>query len=168
MIETFSNLLREYFKQKKSVPEFVRDNYLPHEYQTKDRTIRRYLSGEVVPQYSAAKDLIDKLDINISEEDLITILNYSKSERETTIDYKHSYVFEKISARLSDLFKDSDMTEYEKQRMFDDRVNETTEGDIKKYLITLIEYDLENRPENIFGNGSQKSSNSDNEGEEKK
>ena len=41
--------------------------------------------------------------------------------------------------------------------MFTERVNEATAGDVKKYLIALVEYDLENRPENIFGNRSQKS-----------
>lgn len=167
MIETFSNLLRDYFKQKKSIPEFVRENYPLHEYQTKDRTIRRYLSGEVVPQYSAAKDLVDKLDISISEEDLIKILNYSKSERETVIDYKHSYIFEKISARSNDLFKDSDMTEYEKQRLFKDRVDEvTTDGNIREYLVKLIEYDLENNIEfDKWGTVPQLADNSKTEGE---
>ncbi|MBQ6148477.1 MAG: hypothetical protein IJI83_02910 [Oscillospiraceae bacterium] len=157
MIESFSNLINQYFKQKKTIPEFVRENYSPHEYATKDRTIRRYLSGEVVPQYHAAKELVEKLDIEISENELMEILNYSRTERETNIDYKHSYLFEKISARTTDLFKDSDYLEYEIQNMFTERVNEATAGDVKKYLIALVEYDLENRPENIFGNRSQKS-----------
>ena len=91
MIESFSNLINQYFKQKKTIPEFVRENYSPHEYATKDRTIRRYLSGEVVPQYHAAKELVEKLDIEISENELMEILNYSRTERETNIDYKHSY-----------------------------------------------------------------------------
>lgn len=144
MIETFGNLIKDYFKQKKTIPEFVRDNYLPGEYGTRDRTIRRYLTGEVVPQYNAARELVDKLGIEISEDDLMKILDYSRSERETNISYKHSYLFEKVSARTADLFKDSDYMEYEKRNMFDERVNEAGEGDIKKYLIKLIEYDLEN------------------------
>ena len=155
MIETFGKLIGEFFRQKKTIPEFVRENYPSSEERTKIRTIRRYLSEEVVPQYSAARELIDLLGIDISEEDLISILNYSRNEREASVNYKHSYLFEKISARVEDIFKNSDVMAYEKQNMFVSRVNEVADGNIKNYLIKLIEYDLENNVSfSEMGNGS--------------
>ncbi len=156
MIETFSNLIKDYFQDKKTIPEFVRENYPLNEEKTRDRAIRRYLSGEVVPQYSAARDLVDKLNIEISEEELMTVLNYSKTERETILDYKHSYLFEKISVRTGDIYKNSDIMEYERQRMFDERVGLVSGGNAKEYIIKLIEYDLQNEIDLDFGNGSQK------------
>ena len=155
MKETFNRLIGDYFQQKRTIPDFVRE-YYPNDYASKDRAIRRYLTGEVVPQYSIARDLIDKMEIDISEDELIGVLDYSKTVRSTYTSYKHSYLFEKVSLREEELFKDSNYLSYEKQHLFTQRVNEIGEGNIKKYLIKLIEYDLEYNIESDFGNGSQK------------
>ena len=59
------------------------------------------------------------------------------------------------------------MTEYEKQRLFKDRVDEvTTDGNIREYLVKLIEYDLENNIEfDKWGTVPQLADNSKTEGE---
>ena len=115
MLETFGRLIEQYFREKGSIPRF-----------------------------SAAKELVDKLNIKISDEELLSILEFSASEKSVRVNYKHSYLFEKISLRTSDLYKDSGMMDHEIQNMFTERINDVSGGNIKEYLVNLIEYDLEN------------------------
>jgi len=144
MLETFGRLIEQYFREKGSIPDFVRENYPSNEEAARIRTIRRYVSDEMVPRFSAAKELVDKLNIKISDEELLSILEFSASEKSVRVNYKHSYLFEKISLRTSDLYKDSGMMDHEIQNMFTERINDVSGGNIKEYLVNLIEYDLEN------------------------
>lgn len=147
-IETFSKLIVNSFTDKNSITMFVRENYpeMDEKQQiSKIRNIRRYVESSVVPPYQVAKELLEKLEIDVSEDDLINILNYSKEERDADLRYKQTLFIENMNIKYDEIFVDMNLSLVDKERIIRDRINMIDVNDsIKKYVIKLIEKDVEN------------------------
>ena len=147
-IETFSKLIVNSFTDKNSITLFVRTNYpeMDEKQQiSKIRNIRRYVESSVVPPYQVAKDILEKLEIDVSEDDLINILNYSKEERDADLRYKQTLFIENMNIKYDEIFVDMNLSLVDKERIIRDRINMIDVNDsIKKYVIKLIEKDVEN------------------------
>ena len=147
--KTFSELIASYFVFRTSILVFVKDNYknlTENEIKNKARLIRKYVNGSVVPNYVSARDITNKLKIDINERDLLDILEYSKNEKEVDEIY-NTYLIKNINIKYNEILIDKGMSYYDKQQLLQNRinkicVNKSGKQAEKEYLIKLIENDL--------------------------
>lgn len=146
-LETFSKLIADSFIDKKSIPLFVKDNFNDDEKTQKSiiRSIRRYVDGTVIPSYEKARELVDKLNIIINEQELMEVLEYSKTEKDLDVRYREPRCIVDLNIKYSELFKGRNLSISDKDRMLISRIESVcSKKSIKEYIIKLIENDLEN------------------------
>lgn len=145
---TFNKLISESFLNHNSITLFVRKNYKHEDERTQCsliRSIRRYVEGSVVPSYSKARELLNALDIEISEQELMDMLDYSAIKKNTEIRYREPSFISALTIKYNELFQDRKLSISDKDDLIKERINEICDKpNVKEYIIKLIENDLDN------------------------
>lgn len=143
MIKTFSEIVSQKFMLKNTIPDFVRANFPNRNSENMIRMIRRYVSGEQVPPYNTAREILTKLGEKYNERELMDILEYSRTVRSTSIEYRQALIIDRLNIKYQDLFIGNNMSMADKDGQITKRIEETTKSKtIKEYVIRLIEKDL--------------------------
>lgn len=146
-MRSFDEILNDALLSYESVPDFVRQNFPSTIFETKCRTIRRYQMCEVVPKYDAARDLLERLAVPCSEQELIAALTLSKEKRiKTSERYHEPLLIKQLNVRFSDFFKGQGYSIADKDVLVSERIHETTKnGTQTEYIVRLIEVDVNKR-----------------------
>lgn len=149
-MELFSDVIFPFFQKRGSTREYV-NTFYPElvelkDIRTKERKIRRYLSNQSIPPYQEAKTMLLNLGVTISEEELLVLLESTKSSINTKdfLGSRPNLLIESINITYSDIKDDLPDVQYgEIKMMIQDRINTTTKNHTsKEYLTKLIAKDL--------------------------
>lgn len=140
-ITTFSQILAGYFYKRGSLDAFVRENYPYENPFSKYCKIRRYITGERVPSYLDAKDLLDLLKYDIEEAELREILKVSKEEKTTV--YENDKFARRIDISYSELSKKTGIPKEDLILFLDSQLKEYNCENVKEYLTALILENIE-------------------------
>lgn len=146
-LRSFDEILNDALLSYESVPEFVRQNYPAANFDTKTRTIRRYQMCEVIPKFDAARELLERLNVQCSEADLVAALTLSKEKRIRTSErYHEPLLIKQCNVKASDCFKGQGYSLADKDSLVAERIAETTKtGTQSEYIARLIENDVNKR-----------------------
>ena len=138
--ENFSQMMAGYFYKRGSLLNFVKDKYPYDDAKLKYRSLKRYLDGERVPSFQDAKQLLLDMGIELSEQELLEVLELSNQEKESR--YKKQAIVSGITIKFDDIFKDLDLETDEKILILKNRVEKMSCKTNKEYIIKLIEKDI--------------------------
>ena len=139
--ETFNQIMSGYFSERGSLIKFVKIVYPFDNFKTKYRGLKKYLDGDRIPSFQDAKALLNDMGVNISDDELIEILNYSNQEKENK--YKKEAIVSGITINYDDILKDTKYKTDDKVIILQGCLKNRNCKSNKEYIIKLIEKDIE-------------------------
>ena len=80
--ENFSQIIAKYFIKRGSSVAYCKQFYPNENYINKARVLNRYISGDIVPSFEIANELLTNLNEHYSKDELLDILDRSKKLKE--------------------------------------------------------------------------------------
>lgn len=80
--ENFSQIIAKYFIKRGSSVAYCKQFYPNENYINKARVLNRYISGDIVPSFEIANELLTNLNEHYSKDELLEILDRSKKLKE--------------------------------------------------------------------------------------
>lgn len=140
---TISQIMTNYFYKRGSLNDFCKEKFPNDNYRYKARTLMRYQSGERIPSYQVAKELLDLMEYDISDEDLIELLKTSRNEK--VIPYQKEKLTNRMDISYDEILKNAHMSNEDKLLIIKDCLNETQCKNIKEFIIKLINEEISSR-----------------------
>lgn len=140
---TISQILTNYFYKRGSLNDFCKEKYPNDNYRYKARTLMRYQTGERVPSYQVAKELLNLMEYEISDLDLIELLNNSRNEK--IIPYQKEKLANRLDISYDEILKNVHINNEDKLLIIKDCLKETQCINIKEFIIKLIDEEISSR-----------------------
>lgn len=140
---TISQIMTNYFYKRGSLNSFCKEKYPNDNYRHKARTLLRYQSGERVPSYQVAKELLNLMEYEISDKDLIELLKSSRNEK--IIPYQKEKLTNRLDISYDEILKNAHISNEDKLLMIKDCLKETQCINIKEFIIKLIDEEISSR-----------------------
>lgn len=80
--ENFSQIIAKYFIKRGSSVAYCKQFYPNENYINKARVLNRYISGDIVPSFEIANELLTNINEHYSKDELLEILDRSKKLKE--------------------------------------------------------------------------------------
>ena len=139
-VDSFSQILMQYFMKRGSVVAYCKQFYPNDNIKNKARVINRYITGERVPSFEDADEILTNLGEKIKKDDLIEILEKSKNLKYS--DEEFSEFCSKIKIRYSEINKKLSIP-VNSEELLTTRINNLGVKNIKEYIVNLIIKDIE-------------------------
>lgn len=140
---TISQIMTNYFYKRGSLNDFCKEKYPNDNYRYKARTLMRYQSGERIPSYQVAKELLSLMEYEISDGDLIELLKTSRNEK--IIPYQKEKLTSRMDISYDEILKNTHMSNEDKLLIVKDCLKETQCKNIKEFIIKLIDEEISSR-----------------------
>lgn len=140
---TISQIMTNYFYKRGSLNDFCKEKFPNDNYRYKARTLMRYQTGERIPSYQVAKELLSLMEYEISDRDLIELLKTSRNEK--IIPYQKEKLTSRMDISYGEILKNTHMSNEEKLLIIKDCLKETQCKNIKEFIIKLIDEEISSR-----------------------
>lgn len=137
---TISQIMTNYFYKRGSLNSFCKEKYPNDNYRHKARTLMRYQSGERVPSYQVAKELLSLMEYEISDEELIELLKTSRNDK--VIPYQKEKLANRLDISYDEILKNAHISNEDKLLIIKDCLKETQCINIKEFIIKLIDEEI--------------------------
>lgn len=137
---TFSEIMAGYFYKRGSLVRFVEEKYPNDNPRNKARVLMRYQTGERVPSFQDARDLLDEMKYDISDEELLEVLQHSMIDKIEPLQ-KERFLNRTI-LNYDEILKKEDLEQEEKILMIQSLMEDYKCKTPKELVIELINEEL--------------------------
>lgn len=138
--ESFSQIITKYFMKRGSSVSYCKQFYPNSNSKNKARIINRYITGETVPSFEIANEMLTNLGEELPKEELIELLEKSKELKYS--DNSPTEFCSKLKIRYSEIDKLLSIP-VSSEEILMNRFKELNTKNSKEYILKLIAKDIE-------------------------